>query len=74
MPAARKASSTKSDNGTSHVTEFELEKETKGAVRFQETPPDDGEAFIRSTYIRKELWEKLGKPEVIEMTLRAVAE
>jgi hypothetical protein len=66
MPAARKAGSNKS-----HTTEFELERETKGAVRFQETPPEDTEAHVRSIYFRKELWEQLGKPEVIEMTIKA---
>lgn len=67
-PAAAKGSSKK--EAPTHVTEFELERETKGAVRFQETPAEGEEAHIRSIYLRKELWETLGKPEVIEMTLR----
>lgn len=72
MPSARKASS--KDNGDGHTTEFELERETKGAVRFQETPPNGEEAHIRSIYFRKELWEKLGKPEVIEVSVKAATE
>ena len=79
-PAARKPSGTKApeaeENGDDevHTTEFELERETKGAVRFQETPPKGVEAHIRSLYFRKELWEELGKPEVIEVTVKAATE
>lgn len=72
MPAAARKSSSKAEstNDVGHTTEFELERETKGAVRFQETPPENGEAHIRSIYFRKELWEQLGKPEVVEVTIK----
>jgi hypothetical protein len=68
-PAARKSG----NSDKTHTTEFELERETKGAVRFQEVPPDGQEAHVRSIYFRKELWEQLGKPEVIEMSIKAAS-
>jgi hypothetical protein len=74
MPPASRSKPASKPAAKSHSTEFEMERETKGAVRFQETPLDDGEAHVRSIYFRKELWEQLGKPEVISMTIAAVTD
>lgn len=55
--------------GPEKVLDFELDKETKGAVRFAEVPAKGEEAYVRTFYMRKELWQELGEPENIEITL-----
>lgn len=60
------------ENGPEKVLDFELDKETKGAVRFAEVPAKGEEAYVRTFYMRKELWQELGEPEDLELTVAAV--
>jgi hypothetical protein len=62
------------DKGPEKVLDFELDKETKGAVRFAEVPAKGEEAYVRTFYMRKELWQELGEPENIEITLTPTEE
>jgi hypothetical protein len=76
--AAAKPSGTTSakatkDNGPEKVLDFELDKETKGAVRFAEVPAKGEEAYVRTFYMRKELWQELGEPEDLELTITPVS-
>jgi hypothetical protein len=58
--------------GPEKVLDFELDKETKGAVRFAEVPAKGEEAYVRTFYMRKELWQELGEAEDLELTITAV--
>lgn len=49
---------------------FEYEKETKGAVRFQEKETDQAPA-IGSLYIKKWVWNQIGSPEAITVTIKS---
>jgi hypothetical protein len=72
---ATKASGTtsaKAKEGPEKVLDFELDKETKGAVRFAEVPAKGEEAYVRTFYMRKELWQELGEAEDLELTITAV--
>jgi hypothetical protein len=73
--AATKSSGTtsaKAKEGPEKVLDFELDKETKGAVRFAEVPAKGEEAYVRTFYMRKELWQELGEPEDLELTITPV--
>ena len=54
--------------------DFELDKETKGAARFAEVPAKGQEAYVRTLYMRKELWEQLDKAELMEVTIKPVSD
>jgi hypothetical protein len=71
MPPARRKANGEVRNG--RVLEFDKDRETKGAVRFAEVPEEGKEAFVRTIYIRKELWEELKKPESIEVTIKGLS-
>jgi hypothetical protein len=68
----RSSGSAKAKEALSKTIDFELDKETKGAVRFAEVPAKGEEAYVRTFYMRKELWQELGEPEDLELTVTAV--
>jgi hypothetical protein len=63
-----KAKSAPESDGSVNL-EFELDKETKGAVRFAEVARKGEEAYVRTFYMRKELWDQLEKSESLIITI-----
>lgn len=68
MPAARKA-----DTGVTAT--FVQEKSTKNSVRYEEETENGKDPVIGTYfYIKKSLFEKLGEPEAIDVTVKVSTE
>lgn len=63
MPAARKSSSVK----TKQVVLFTFEREGKGSVRY--TEDTEGDEVIGKLYLKRPLWDKLGQPDALKVTV-----
>jgi hypothetical protein len=74
LPTAR--SSTAKSTATTGVTAvFVQEKETKNSVRYEEEVENGKEPIVGTYfYIKKSLFEKLGSPEAIEVTVKVATE
>jgi hypothetical protein len=70
MPPARRSNN---DVKKGRVLEFDKDRETKGAVRFAEVPEEGQDAFVRTIYLRKELYAELGSPDTLEVTIKAAS-
>ncbi len=51
--------------------EFVKEKETANTIRFQEVETDEMPLQIRTIYLQKFAFKKLGNPEKITVTIQA---
>lgn len=73
-PARRRSSKAKpaQDDSAPVTLEFELDRETKGAVRFAEVPRKGEEAYVRTFYMRKELWDQLDRAENFELAITPI--
>lgn len=68
-----KPKSAPADDGAVVTLEFELDRETKGAVRFAEVPRKGEEAYVRTFYMRKELWDQLDRAENFELAITPIS-
>ena len=62
---------TAKSNAKSLTLKFELERETKNKIRFQEVATEDGNPVVGTLYIDKEFTEVLGNPETLTVRITA---
>ena len=72
-PRRRSTAKAKSKEDSGVTLEFEFDRETKGAVRFAEVPAKGEEAYVRTFYMRKELWDQLDRAENLELAITPIA-
>lgn len=48
---------------------FKKDKETKGTVRFEETPPEGSAPIVGSLYVKKHALQQMGNPDELIVTI-----
>jgi len=69
MPAKKTAASKVMAKST--TISFDMEKETKGTVRYAERVEEDGQKVVGTLYLQKPAAEALGNPDELTVTIKA---